>query len=686
MSFTHNKYYLMKDGKPWFPIMGEIHYSRYREDLWEESLRKMKAGGLNIASSYVIWIHHEEEEGFFDFTGVRNLRKFVECCKRVGIYMFLRIGPWVHAEARNGGFPDWLQRLDGEVDLRSDDERYLAYVRRFWEKIYEQVEGLFYEQGGPIIGIQIENEYGHVGGYTGEKGEQHMRTLQALAKEIGLVAPLYTATGWGGAVIGDCLPVMGGYCEAPWDQSTVELAPNTNYVFSKERNDQLIACDHHVEGAVTFDEESFPYLTAELGGGLQVTAHRRPVCHGKDVGAMTLAKLGSGVALLGYYMYHGGSNPKGKLSTLQESKATGYLNDLPEINYDFNAPIRQYGTICNGYKELKALAYFLAEWGSDFVTLREDIYPENVKPSDLQTLRLSDRHDDTHGYIFFNNYQRRYPMADHRDVTLESRAPRGKVTFGATDILSDDFGFYPYNMQLGDALLESATATPLCRIGEGEEATYIFYGDKKPNFVWAEGKAAKTIMLSKEDALCAWKVVTDREYLILHDDFVWTEDGKVQIVGPAVTKVKVFPKMDTLPGFAYAGQEGEFHLYERVVELPKTTVAVSPKNITEESATYEIDITYKETVDRVSGRDTLLSLAYAGYKMDIYVDGEKVNDHFYTGQEVLLSLGYLNHPKKLTVIITALYEDTPVFIEQWPQMENGKALRLDRVAVTEQIR
>jgi len=686
MSFTHNKHYLMKDGQPWFPIMGENHYSRYRDDLWEESLRKMKAGGLNIASAYTIWIHHEEEEGVFDFTGVRNLRKFVEACKKVGIYMFLRIGPWVHGEVRNGGFPDWLQKLDGEVDLRSDDERYLAYVRRYWEKIFEQVDGLLYDQGGPIIGIQIENEYGHVGGYTGEKGEQHMRTLEAMAKEIGLKVPMYTATGWGGAVIGDCLPVMGGYCEAPWDQSTKELAPNTNYVFSQERNDQLIACDHHVDGAVTFDEASFPYLTAELGGGLQVTSHRRPVCHGKDIGAMTLAKLGSGVALLGYYMYHGGSNPKGKLSTLQESKATGYLNDLPEISYDFNAPIRQYGTICNSYKELKVQAYFLAEWGSDFVTLREEIDPENVKPSDLETLRLSDRHDDTHGYIFFNNYQRRYPMVDHKDVTLVSKAKNGQVTFKTTDILTDDFGFYPYNMQLGDALLESATATPLCRIGEGADATYVFYGDKEPNFVWSGDKKAKVMMLSKKDAMNAWKVVTDREYLILNDDFVWTEGDDIKIVGPAVTKVKVFPKMDVLPGFTYVGQEGEFHLYERVVNIPETKAEISLVGKTGEIATYEINVTYGEKADRVSGRDTLLELEYAGFQMDMYVDGEKVNDHYYTGQKVLLSMGYLNHPEKITVVVTALHENTPVFIEKWPTLVDGKACSLDAVTVIEQVR
>ena len=225
MSTTYgftNKY-LTKDEKPWFPVMGEIHFSRYRADLWEESLRKMKAGGLSIASVYIIWIHHEEEEGKFDFTGNRNLHDFLEAAKKVGISVFLRLGPWVHGEARNGGFPDWLQKKQDEIDLRSNDPAYLAYVRRLWEKVYEQAKGFLYQDGGPVIGMQIENEYGHVGGYNGEKGEQHMRTLTAMAREIGFDLPLCTATGWGGAATGGLLPVMGGYCEAPWDQRITEI-------------------------------------------------------------------------------------------------------------------------------------------------------------------------------------------------------------------------------------------------------------------------------------------------------------------------------------------------------------------------------------------------------------------------------------------------------------------------------
>ena len=187
----------------------------------------------------------------------------------------------------------------------------------------------------------------------------------------------------------------------------------------------------HNESNGEIKEKSFPYLTAELGGGQQVTAHRCPVATGPDIGAMSLVKMGSGAGLLGYYMYHGGSNPEGKLTTLQESKETGYANDLPEINYDFNAPIRQYGTISDSLKEIKLLAYFLRDFREDMAALPAEIPDERIKPEDLQTLRVSCRHDETHGYDFFNNYQRRRTMAEHKHVILKGSCGEETVTFPA---------------------------------------------------------------------------------------------------------------------------------------------------------------------------------------------------------------------------------------------------------------
>lgn len=198
--YGYTKDYLTRDGEPWFPIMGEFHFSRYPEKYWKESIYKMKAGGVDVVSTYVFWLHHEEIEGEYDFSGQRNLRKFVETIEACGMKMFLRIGPWCHGEARNGGFPDWL--LHKGFEPRTNDEAYFAEVGKFYREIERQVRGLFHQDGGPIIGIQIENEYGHCGGLTGETGEIHMRRLTQMAKEAGLIAPLYTATGWGGAMTG----------------------------------------------------------------------------------------------------------------------------------------------------------------------------------------------------------------------------------------------------------------------------------------------------------------------------------------------------------------------------------------------------------------------------------------------------------------------------------------------------
>ncbi len=687
-TYSYTNKYLLKDGKPWFPVMGEIHYSRYSDELWEESLRKMKAGGVTIVSAYVIWLHHEEEKGVFDFTGCRNLKKFVELCKKVDIKLCLRLGPWVHGECRNGGFPDWVVELQKEgVKLRSDDEVYLSYVKRYWAEVAKQVEGMMDKDGGPVIAIQLENEYGHVGGQTGEPGNAHIRTLEAMAKELGMEVPMYTATGWGGAVIGDALPVMGGYCDAPWEQSVEELSANTNFIISHTRNDALIACDHHVEGAITFDESKYPYLTAELGGGIQVTGHRRPVAIGKDIGGMSTTKLASGVALLGYYMYHGGSNPKGKFTTLQECRDSSYINynDLPEINYDFNAPIRQYGTISDNYRELKLLAAFLKDFGDDMTVLPAEIDPENVKPEDMSTLRKSCRHDDTHGYVFFNNYVRRRTMDAHEGVVFKGMTAEGEVIFPAVDIASGTFGFFPYNMKLGDAVLETALATPYCELNGGE--TYVFYGDYEPQYSWKDGKAADVLHLTREQALNAFKVTLDKDYVIINDNYVWAEDGRLVVTGAATTTIYTYPELTAVPaGFVKKGEEGRLTVYERVIKSTPATVSYTKVAEEDDSITYEIKVNYSEKSHRLSGRDTFLWLDYVGYGMEVYVDGEKINDHFYTGQLVPISLGYFNFPEKLTMKVNALKEERWVYLEQWPELVDGKACALNAVTVSEEYR
>jgi len=540
--------------KPWFPIMGEMHFSRYPACFWEEELCKMKAGGVDIVSLYTIWIHHEEVEGQYDFEGQKDLKRFIETIKKCGLYCILRIGPWAHGEVRNGGFPDWLlKEAENEgYETRTDAPKYLAHVKDFYTRIFEQAQGLFIKDGGPVIGVQIENEYGHVGGKTGEEGEQHMRTLHDLALSIGFDVPIFTATGWGGAVTGGMIPVMGGYCEAPWDQRLTEIEPSGNYVFTKERNDHNIGSDHGFGHGITFDIDKFPFLTAELGGGLQVTHHRRPVASGRDIGAMSMTKLGCGVSLLGYYMYHGGTNPDGVLTTLQECRETGYPNDLPVLSYDFNAPLKEYGQLTDTYREIRRISMFIKDFGSDLCDMEYVEQPGNTEHAeDLKTLRRSVRshtikdsegRDIPSGYLFVNNYQRRYEMAEHRDEELKAYAQDGKTviaSFEARDIADGDYFFYPFNLPIGKngAILRTAMATPLCILrgaGENGADAYVFYTDNAVSAQYdIDGDLGGTVIitLTRDEALHASKVfIGGIEHLVISEgDVVRRADGKYEL-------------------------------------------------------------------------------------------------------------------------------------------------------------
>ena len=191
---TYNDLYYAKDGKPWFPISGEYQYSRSDARYWKEGIAKMKAMGIDVVASYAFWLHHEEIKGHFDFRGNRNLRKFLREIKEAGMLMCLRIGPWVHAEARNGGFPDWI--YEENCKTRSNDPVYMSYVERYFKELYKQCDGYMYSQGGPIYAIQVENEYSQWGVQGEDIADAHINALIKMLKEIGFDVPVYCATGW----------------------------------------------------------------------------------------------------------------------------------------------------------------------------------------------------------------------------------------------------------------------------------------------------------------------------------------------------------------------------------------------------------------------------------------------------------------------------------------------------------
>lgn len=722
-SYALTNHYLVKNGKPWFPVMGEFHYSRYPVEYWEEAILKMKASGIDILATYVFWIHHEEEKGVYEWGGNKNLHRFIELCKKNDMKVFLRIGPWSHGECRNGGFPDWL--VNSGVKLRENDEKYFEFVKEFYTEIFKQVKGFLFYDDGPIIGIQIENEYGHCGGLQGEEGKKHILRLKKLAIETGFFAPIYTTTGWGNGVVveGETLPVLGGYPEAPWDQNIEERRAAPEYLFSEIKHDTNIGTDLASKMLCDFcyDVKKFPYLTAELGSGNEPTHHRRPIINADDTGAFTLAFLGSGTNLLGYYMYHGGTNPIGKFSTLQESKATGYLNDVPELSYDFQAPFGEYGQMKTSCGRLKAFHLFLHDFGEEMAESICFLPDDNpIDAEDMESLRYSVRYGKKGGFLFINNYQRRRQMTSKRNVSINIETPNGSFEFEDLDIPDKKYTFYPFDFNLGDVKLVTATAQLLCKV----KNTYFFFCDEneRPVFkfkancikniisannqllddvIWKvtvdksefnneiainldNGKTVKIVTITKNDAFNAWKLnFCGEEFLAVTNACIWQKNDEISIVScEKDLPFKVYPclpKTFSIKNAEVTGKNTVGGFTDYSISFDKEEVP--PKlNIIDEMKENG-KISYLLSVNRSKGDsvgDDILTIRFEGDKARLFIGGKYSADWFYFGPDWKIGLKRFGQIDESKVIleIEPLKKDDFVFLEKKPSFENDVACKL----------
>ncbi|WP_425838292.1 beta-galactosidase [Microbacterium sp. PA5] len=396
---------VFRDGVPIVPVSGELHYSRMPRARWAERLRQLRALGVTVASTYVFWNHHVAERGRPRFDGDLDVAAFVDDVESAGLELVLRIGPWAHGEARHGGFPDWVQ--DAGVHHRTDDPAYLALVREWFGQLAGALDGRA-RPGGPIIGIQVENEL--------YDRPEHLRTLIDLAREAGMSAPLWTATAWGGAQLppGEVVPLFGGYADGFWVDPDGGWQPNfrAHFFASHDWDDPGVGEDVRASQGFAADDgpasrradlHGFPPATCELGSGMATAYHRRPVLAARDVAALAHVKIGNGSAWQGYYMFAGGRNPG---RGLQESQDTGYPNDLPELGYDFHAPIGQSGDLHPSAHELRAQHAFLAAFGDRLGRMTSSL-PEVLASglADRTTLRWALRSDGDEAFVFVSHHQ-----------------------------------------------------------------------------------------------------------------------------------------------------------------------------------------------------------------------------------------------------------------------------------------
>ncbi len=178
------------DGKPLQIISGEMHYARIPREYWRDRLKKARAMGLNTVSTYVFWNAHEPKPGVYDFSGSLDVAAFVRTAQEEGLYVILRPGPYSCAEWDLGGFPAWLL-ADPKIVLRSTDEKFMGPAERWLARLGRELAPLQITQGGPILAVQVENEYGSFG-----NDKEYLKRVLAALRNGGLgEVMLYTADG-----------------------------------------------------------------------------------------------------------------------------------------------------------------------------------------------------------------------------------------------------------------------------------------------------------------------------------------------------------------------------------------------------------------------------------------------------------------------------------------------------------
>ena len=641
-----DKHSLIIDGRRVCPVMGEVHYSRIPAAEWKTEVSKMKEGGVTMIACYVFWNHIEEIENQFDWSGQRNLREFLEVCKQESLPVVLRIGPFCHGEVRCGGIPDWV--VNSGCKLRSEDPQFLKYVERLYRQIFTQVQGLQWKDGGPVIAAQFDNEYRGHGSY--------LMALKQIAVKIGFDLPFYTRTGWPELTtpvpFGEMIPLYGDYADGFWDRSIKETAGNyyKAFNFTASQVSGAIGSEQLDYSNSQTSNLKYPYFTCELGGGMMTSYHRRIYTYPEDAYSMALVKLGSGSNLLGYYMYHGGTNPDGKLTYLNETQRTPVTNynDLPVKTYDFQAPLNEFGQRNPHYFSLRKLHLFMQDWG-DVLAPMEAVFPceQDIKKGDDRSLRWSYRAKDGKGFIFVNNYERLQNLSAKRGVKLEACGVKlPKLNFPAGTMC-----IFPVNIDG----IRYATAQ---LIANREGKIYMEQIKGIPTTIAIDGRVLKNLKPKGTE-----KPVYKNIYLLTSaqaERLFLSEEGKTKKEAVAFRKVKE------------AGAP-------RKITIGVNKVAEEPVDADfENAAVYTIDIPKEASLHTphsslLTPHSSLLTINYQGDVARLYADGKLIDDNFYNGRPFQYALWRL--PKdchQLELRILPLQKDMPVYFPREADVTPGE--------------
>lgn len=388
----------MLNGQPFKIISGAIHYFRLPTSQWEDSLYNLKALGANTVETYLPWNIHEPAEGVFDFAGMKDVEAFVSLAQRLGLWVILRPSVYICAEWEFGGLPAWLLKESG-IRLRSTDERFMSRVANYYQELLPRLAPLQVTQGGPVLMMQIENEYGSYG-----MDKEYLKATKALMEAGGIEVPLFTSDGaWEEALDAGTLIDEDVFVTGNFGSRSKENAAVLQQYFADHGKNWPLMCMEYWDG--WFNRWGEPVIK------------RDPADLAMEVKEML--KLGS----VNLYMFHGGSN-----FGFYNGCSAREEKDLPQVtSYDYDAllteagePTEKYYLVQQAIKEVCPDAWQAEPRTKTLKNLGR--YPINKSVSFFQTKeqmitpvasaypQTMEQLDANYGYLLYDlelkNYQR----------------------------------------------------------------------------------------------------------------------------------------------------------------------------------------------------------------------------------------------------------------------------------------
>jgi beta-galactosidase len=352
-TFTLGTSDFLLDGKPFQIISGEIHPARIPAEYWRHRIRMAKAMGCNTIAAYIFWNYLEPSEGVYDFsTGNHNVRKFIEIVKEEGMWLILRPGPYVCAEWELGGIPPYLLRIP-DIKVRCMDPRYMAAVQRYLSKLAAEIKPGLISNGGPVLMLQVENEYGSYG-----NDRNYMAKLKEIWVNNGINVPFFTGDGPTTYMLeAGSLPG----CAVGLDSGS---SPD-DFALAKKMN----------PGVPVFSSETYPGWLTHWG---ENWAKPDTADLLKEVRFLMDNKKSFNL-----YVIHGGTNFG--FTAGANSGGTGYEPDV--TSYDYDAPIDEQGNATPKYYALRKLLGSYLPDGKQLAPVPEPV--PSIEIPEIKTVALT---------------------------------------------------------------------------------------------------------------------------------------------------------------------------------------------------------------------------------------------------------------------------------------------------------